>query len=138
MLDIVAGVISGEAVDSVLAFRRGPDRQHGGLWEFPGGKVEPGESDSVALVRELREELGVAVTVGPQLFRTVAEGPPRIDIRFFRCEAAGELRLTDHDAVEVVRPGGFSSLDWAPGDVAFVLWLEEQARSSAPFWEASG
>lgn len=49
----------------VLLTRRPPDKPHGGYWEFPGGKIDPGESPHQALVREIREELDIAVTVGP-------------------------------------------------------------------------
>ena len=51
----------------VLACERSSPPEAAGRWEFPGGKVEPGESDQQALVRECREELGVDITVGPQL-----------------------------------------------------------------------
>ncbi len=61
-----------------LMHRRPPEKHHGGLWEFPGGKVEPGESPGNALIRELREELGITAKVAdlrPAVFaETLADG----------------------------------------------------------------
>ena len=82
-------------VTAALVFRSGrllitqrPAASHlGGLWEFPGGKVEPGETFETALVRELREELGIEVVVG-ELIETIEHEYPekRVRLKFFRCE----------------------------------------------------
>ena len=60
-IDVVAGVIFDASRERVLLALRGQDRHQGGLWEFPGGKVEAGEARAAALSRELDEELGIAV-----------------------------------------------------------------------------
>lgn len=57
---MAVAVVAGEA--GILVSKRHPERHQGGLWEFPGGKVEPGETVQAALVRELREELGIVAT----------------------------------------------------------------------------
>ena len=64
---VVAAVI--RRGDELLVTRRKEDAARGGKWEFPGGKVEPGEGEPAALVREIDEELGCAVEVGPLLAR---------------------------------------------------------------------
>jgi len=67
-LTVVAALILRDS--KLLVCQRRHDDTHGLLWEFPGGKVEPGESPSEALARELREELGIEATIGRELFRT--------------------------------------------------------------------
>lgn len=67
-LHVVAGVVR-DARGRVLLTQRTPDRELAGLWEFPGGKCEPGESPEAALARELREELGIDAVVGDALIR---------------------------------------------------------------------
>ncbi len=67
-LTVVAALIVRNS--KLLVCQRHRDDSHGLEWEFPGGKVEPGESPAEALVREIREELGVEATVGKELYRT--------------------------------------------------------------------
>ena len=77
---VVAAVI--ERGGRILVSQRGQSVGQPGRWEFPGGKREPGESDPVALAREIREELGVGIEVGPLMW-TAKAGP--LELRFFRC-----------------------------------------------------
>ena len=72
--------------ERVLLARRPAHGRHGGLWEFPGGKVEPGETDADALAREILEEFGVACVVGARI--GVAADPP-IDLVCYRVELLG-------------------------------------------------
>jgi 8-oxo-dGTP diphosphatase len=88
-ITVVAAVIRDDA-GRVLISRRPEGRHMGGLWEFPGGKVDAGESPAQALVRELREELGLGVAVGAPITFAVHEEPGlRIILLFY------DARVTD-------------------------------------------
>ena len=84
-------VVAGLLIDGprVLISRRKPDQPLGGYWEFPGGKMEPGESPTAALVRELDEELGAAVEVGP-IWDVLHHAYPGFDLLMlvYRCRLA--------------------------------------------------
>ena len=72
--------------DRVLITRRKDDAERGGLWEFPGGKVEPGEEEPAALRREIGEELGCEIDVGPVLTRHHHRYPDlEVELAFFLC-----------------------------------------------------
>ena len=102
---IVAGVIRRRG--RLLIDRRNPDGLLGGLWEFPGGKVEPGETLDEALRREVREEVGIEIEVGdPLAVVRHAYSHFRITLHAFSCTAlAGRARALQCAAVRWVRPG---------------------------------
>ncbi len=112
--------------DSVLCARRSAPAHLAGKWEFPGGKVEAGESDAEAVVRECREELGVEVRVGEQV-----GADARIDDRFTLRVFLARLEpgqpepspLADHDLLAWVPRAGLPDLDWLTPDVPIVLEL---------------
>jgi len=89
-LEVVAGIVWDKTGGRVLITRRNPDDEEGGSWEFPGGSVEEGEGLEVALARELKEELGIAVEVLGRL-ATVKHAYPasRIVLHAFHCRHAG-------------------------------------------------
>ena len=89
----------------VAIFRRGPGSAGSGHYEFPGGKVEPGESDEVALRREIAEELGVVVEVGPLIGETYYSYPAKnIHLKFFWVKDPGQsFVLSEHDDHRWVR-----------------------------------
>ena len=103
----------------VLASRRTAPPSLAGLWEFPGGKVEPGESDVEALVRELREELGVEAEVGERLGGDVPVGEHLV-LRVYLCTAVGEPSLVDHDAHRWLARGELDDVPWIPVDAPLV------------------
>lgn len=84
-VDVAAGLVFRSA--KLLITRRQADAHLGGLWEFPGGKREPGESFEVCLARELREELGIEVAVGELVESLVHAYPEKtVSLKFFRCQ----------------------------------------------------
>ena len=101
---VAAAVI--ERDGKVLVARRKPGLVAGGLWEFPGGKLEEGESAEEGLERELAEELGVAARVGELLCSVPFEGrAARFELVAYRTELLGDdFRLTDHDEVRWLAP----------------------------------
>ena len=84
-------------------------------WEFPGGKVEDGESGVGALVRECREELGVTIEVGDVLGE-VAHGPIVLRVYLAGLIDGEPQPLTDHDELRWCPPGQLDALDWLPAD----------------------
>ena len=106
----------------ILAARRGDGMSMSGLWEFPGGKVEDGESPTEALVREIHEELGCGIRVGDQLTRTEhVHDFGTVDLTTYWCELLdGEPRPTEHAELRWVGRDEMGRLRWAPADVPAV------------------
>lgn len=120
----------------VLAAQRAEPERLRGLWEFPGGKTEPGETPAQALVRECREELGVTVRAGEPVgadvpFPAPSDGHTRPAVlRLLRAELlAGEPRALEHREVRWVPAEGLRDLDWMPADVPFLEALPPLLRT---------
>lgn len=116
-LTVVAAAVAGP--EGILCVRRGPTPySYTSLkYEFPGGKVEPGEAPQEALRRELREELDLEVGVGPLLATVDHEYPDfRITLSVYRCTPRSGLRLKEHADALWLPPGRLESLDWAAAD----------------------
>ncbi|GFG84137.1 (deoxy)nucleoside triphosphate pyrophosphohydrolase [Mycolicibacter algericus] len=124
---VVAGaVIVGSTV--LIAQRRRPP-ELAGLWELPGGKVMPGESEPAALVRELAEELGLdaaAIMVGERLGADVVLNPQMTLRAYLVSLKCGEPRPDDHQALRWVTAVELRDVDWVPADRA---WLADLARA---------
>ncbi len=117
---VVAGALI--SAGALLVAQRTRPPQLAGLWELPGGKAAPGETDAAALARELREELGVEVAVGPKLAAEVALGDTTT-LRAYRVTVtAGTPRPHDHHELRWVRLPDLAELPWVPADR---VWLDE-------------
>lgn len=118
LVPVVAAVIRRDT--SYLVALRPAHKRHGGLWEFPGGKVREGESAADALERELAEELGAAVTgTGALLFQRRDPGSPYL-ICFVEATIDGEPEAREHQEVRWAPRPELAAMDLAPADAAFV------------------
>lgn len=131
-LHVVAAVIEHEG--RILACRRRAGKADAGKWEFPGGKVEAGETAPEALAREIREELGVDVEVHDELTTDDTNvGGRVIRLTCLRATLTGERphTSTDHDAMRWATPAELVTLDWAAPDLPAVRLLTEHAGAGA-------
>ncbi|MEV8041201.1 (deoxy)nucleoside triphosphate pyrophosphohydrolase [Arthrobacter sp. NPDC080082] len=127
-------VVGGAIVDSLarprtlLVARRTAPPRFAGMWEFPGGKVDPGETSEQALHRELSEELGVRVVLGPELPAPGPEGWPLnptavMRVWFAELDGGTPQPLQDHDEllwVPLADPEQVLALLWIPADLPIV------------------
>ena len=97
-----------------------------GLWEFPGGKCEPGETLSGCLARELREELDVAAAVGDEVFTTVhAYSERSVELHFLRCELIGEPAPQLGQQIRWAARADLSQLTFPSADVELIQKLQQ-------------
>ncbi|TFV55514.1 (deoxy)nucleoside triphosphate pyrophosphohydrolase [Mycobacterium sp. PS03-16] len=127
---VVAGVLIVRS--ALLVAQRARPPELAGLWELPGGKVTPGESDEAALARELREELGVDVAVGARLGHDVALRPATVLRAYLVTRTGGEVRALDHRALRWVTVAELDTLPWVPADRAWLGALGDAMSSDAP------
>ena len=125
-IEVVGAVLVKD--DRIFAAKRGPGKSMAGLWEFPGGKIEPGETPQIALARELREELGVDVVVGEFLVSATHDlGTSVIELSTYMGQiASGTLTLTEHVKSRWLTRSELNELDWAPADIPTVELLKER------------
>jgi len=128
-IQVAAGLIWHDGC--FLIARRGAGDPLAGLWEFPGGKIEPGETGEACLVREIHEELGLAITVRRCLDISVHAYPAR-DVELCLYEAGAAARAVVpvvHDQTAWITPAEARAYRFAPADVPFVARLPEYQRS---------
>ena len=126
MTEVVAALIwQGERF---LACQRPPHKARGMLWEFVGGKVEPGETKEQALIRECREELAVTVRVGEVFLELTHEYPDlTVHLTLFHAGiAAGTPKLLEHQALRWFTVEEMDQYPFCPADQAFLARLREQ------------
>ncbi|MGO1539821.1 MAG: (deoxy)nucleoside triphosphate pyrophosphohydrolase [Leucobacter sp.] len=127
-INVVGAVIVRD--ETILCAQRGPGALEG-MWEFPGGKIEPGETPEEALRRELVEELLIDVEVGKKVVTTVYEYDfGVVTLTTFYCRLdEGEPTLTEHVAVRWLAVEELPSLEWAPADVPAIDKIRSDFRA---------
>ena len=125
LLVVAAALV--DADGSILMQRRPPGTTMAGLWEFPGGKIEPGEAPEAALVRELAEELDIAVAVDdpvPAAFASVPHGDRQlILLLYFGSTWRGTPRPVEASALRWVHPAALPDLPMPPADVPLAAMI---------------
>jgi 8-oxo-dGTP diphosphatase len=114
----------------VLASRRTGPPHLAGMWEFAGGKVEDGESDVAALVRELREELGCEAEIGDRIGPDLLIGETAVMRVYLATLTRGEPQLRDHDAHRWLGPEELDDVPWIPVDAPVVEVLRQLLGSN--------
>ncbi len=128
-IEVVAAIITHN--DQVFATQRGYGEFKDG-WEFPGGKMEPGETPQQALVREIREELDTEIEVG-ELMETIEYDYPKFHLTMhcFLCTIrSGDLVLKEHEAARWLTKEELDDVDWLPADIKVVEKLKIVLASS--------
>ena len=119
---VLAAVVQKE--NRYLVCRRPAHKRHGGLWEFPGGKLEPGETHLAAAGRELAEELGVKVdSIGDVAF-SVSDPGSNFVIDFVPTVIVGDPSCIEHSALQWATSEELQALDLAPADRSFATFLQ--------------
>jgi 8-oxo-dGTP diphosphatase len=127
VLVAAAALVDGDG--RVLLAQRPPGRSMAGLWEFPGGKVEAGELPEAALIRELREELGIEVArtcLAPFTFASHSYGDFHLLMPLFICRRwQGIVRPREGQVVKWLRPAAMAGMPMPPADVPLVAMLRD-------------
>lgn len=130
IIKVAGAAIIDQDKNKVLAGKRNADRLVGGMWEFPGGKIEKGETPQEAAKRELKEEFHDEVQIGPQLGETVSYeydfGIVKLTV-FFAKLLTNNFDLVAHSEVEWLSADEVKKLNWAPADAPLV---KELARTN--------
>ena len=126
---LVAAVALIDIDNRVLIARRPAGKPMAGLWEFPGGKVEPGETPDAALIREVREELGIDTSescLAPFTFASHGYADFHLLMQLYLCRKwLGEPVPREHSAVEWVRPPRLHDYPMPPADAPLVAMLRD-------------
>ena len=121
-IEVVAAIIHRDG--AYFATQRGYG-EFEGMWEFPGGKIEPGESQETALKREIQEELGVDITIGELLCTTEYDYPTfHLTMHCYLCSvASGEIELREHKSAQWLTAETLDTVEWLPDDIEIIAML---------------
>lgn len=124
-IEVVAAIIRKE--DRIFATQRG----YGDFkdwWEFPGGKMEPGETPEDALVREIKEELSTDISVDKFLYTVDYDYPKfHLTMQCYMCSLLNEaLHLNEHEAARWLSVNEFDTVNWLPADKILLVYIERE------------
>lgn len=121
MINVVAAVIK-NADKKILIAQRNLKKSQGGLWEFPGGKIEPNESREAAIIREIKEELTIDIDVESYLAEKVFNYPDKeVNLIAMNCRILnGEIKLLEHEDAKWVSEDELEQFEFAPADMFIV------------------
>ncbi len=124
MLEVTAAIIHHNG--KILIARRPAGDPLAGKWEFPGGKIEQGETPAECLQREIKEELGITILVGDFFADSIYAYPAKtVHLQaYFAAWSSGEIELRSHDAIAWATPADLKQFDFAPADIPFVNKLQ--------------
>lgn len=125
MIDVVAGILINKN-NEILIAKRKEEKILGGYWEFPGGKIDDGETPEESLIRELMEEMNINIKINKYFGENIYDyerGTIRL-IAYIGEISAGQITLTDHSEYQWIKKDEFIKYKMAPADVYFVKKLE--------------
>ena len=125
MINVVAGVIRNEN-GKILITQRNLKKAQGGLWEFPGGKIEPNETKENAIIREIKEELDIDIQVESYLSEKMFNYPEKdINLIALECKKInGNIKLLEHEDYRWVANSELKKFEFAPADIFIVEKLK--------------
>lgn len=125
MINVVAAVIT-DKVGKILITQRNFKKNQGGLWEFPGGKIEVNETREEAIIREIKEELDIDIKVNKYLSEKVFIYPEKeINLIALNCDIInGEIKLLEHEDYKWITNSELKNFEFAPADMFIVEILK--------------
>jgi len=117
MIDVVAAVIQNEE-GKILIAQRNLKKSQGGLWEFPGGKIEPNETKEEAIIREIKEEMDIDIEAKKFIDQKVFNYPDKdINLIAIECkQIKGNIKLNEHEDIKWVNKNELRNFNFAPAD----------------------
>ena len=117
MIDVVAAVIQNEE-GKILIAQRNLKKSQGGLWEFPGGKIEPNETKEEAIIREIKEEMDIDIESKKFIAQKVFNYPDKdINLIAIECkQIKGDIKLNEHEDIKWVNKNELRNFNFAPAD----------------------
>lgn len=129
-INVVGAAIVDPKTGHILIGQRGPTQSLAGMWEFPGGKIEPGETEPEALMREIQEELNLSIEVNEAIDTASYQydfGQVTMTI-YYATLRGGELKRLEHAEIRWVSVEELADFNWAPVDIPIVNTIIKKHR----------